>query len=163
MAASFLGSLELMDETYIGGRPRTSNKHGKDDDTLKTGSATKKTPVIGTVERGGSGYGDNDFTNGDCLCCYRVSSSNINPDGSKLKTDESNVYFQVRDFIAHEVIRHSDLFVRGDVHTNIIEGFRSLLKRAWYGQHHHYNREFLPLYVSGHLSCHLDSLDSHRG
>jgi hypothetical protein len=23
-----------------------------------------------------------------------------------------------------------------------------LLKRAWYGQHHHYSREYMPLYVS---------------
>ncbi len=34
------------------------------------------------------------------------------------------------------------------IHTNTIEGFWSLLKRAWYGQHHHYSREYTGLYVA---------------
>ena len=29
-----------------------------------------------------------------------------------------------------------------------IEGFWSLLKRAWYGQHHRYQKGFTPLYVA---------------
>lgn len=35
-----------------------------------------------------------------------------------------------------------------DGHTNTIEGFWGLLKRAWYGQHHHYRRQYSPLYVA---------------
>ena len=38
--------------------------------------------------------------------------------------------------------------VDGDTHTNTIEGFWSLLKRAWYGQHHHYRVAYTPLYVA---------------
>ena len=36
----------------------------------------------------------------------------------------------------HAVINHKVQFADGDTHTNTIEGFWSLLKRAWYGQHH---------------------------
>ena len=36
----------------------------------------------------------------------------------------------------------------GEGHTNTIEGVWSLLKRAWYEQHHHHRREFLPLNVA---------------
>ena len=39
-------------------------------------------------------------------------------------------------------------FVRNGLHTNTIEGFWSLLKRAWYGSHHHYTRQFTPLFVA---------------
>lgn len=31
---------------------------------------------------------------------------------------------------------------------NLPEGFWSLLKRAWLGQHHHYTKKYMPLYVA---------------
>src|SRR5205085_3436428 len=40
------------DETYVGGKPRKGNKR-EDDTPNKRGRGTKKTPVIGVVERGG--------------------------------------------------------------------------------------------------------------
>ena len=33
------------------------------------------------------------------------------------------------------------------IHTNTIEGFWALIKRAWYGSHHHYTRRYMPLFV----------------
>ena len=48
----------------------------------------------------------------------------------------------------HTVINHNEQFADGDTHTNTIEGFWSLLKRAWYGQHHHYSTGYTPLYVA---------------
>ena len=50
-----------------------------------------------------------------------------------------------RASINHSLGHYSD---RGIVHTNTMEGFWSLLKRAWYGTHHHYQRKFMPLYVT---------------
>ena len=43
------------DETYVGGKSRKRNKHDKDDPTPPSprGRGTRKTPVIGAVERGG--------------------------------------------------------------------------------------------------------------
>ena len=48
----------------------------------------------------------------------------------------------------HSVINHSVSYADGPTHTNTIEGFWSLLKRAWYGSHHHYNKHYMPLYVA---------------
>ena len=48
----------------------------------------------------------------------------------------------------HQIVNHQEQYVDGDVHTNTIEGFWSLLKRAWYGSHHHYTTGFTPLYVA---------------
>ena len=49
---------------------------------------------------------------------------------------------------SNTLINHSEQFVDGDTHTNTIEGFWSLLKRAWYGSHHHYQTAYTPLYVA---------------
>ena len=45
-------------------------------------------------------------------------------------------------------INHSERYADGLVHTNTIEGFWSLLKRAWYGQHHHYSNDYSAAYVA---------------
>ena len=47
----------------------------------------------------------------------------------------------------HAVIDHSMQYVDGLVHTNTIEGFWSLLKRAWYGTHHHYSGAYAIAYA----------------
>ena len=72
----------------------------------------------------------------------------IRSEDSVLITDEYKVYNMVRKSIDHRVINHSEHFVDGEIHTNTIEGFWSLLKRAWYGQHHHYQKGFMPLYIA---------------
>ena len=33
-------------------------------------------------------------------------------------------------------------------HTNTIEGFWSLVKRAWFGTHHHYTRKWAMAYIA---------------
>ena len=40
------------------------------------------------------------------------------------------------------------MYSDGATHTNTIEGFWSLLKRAWFGSHHHYGKRLMPLYVA---------------
>ena len=50
--------------------------------------------------------------------------------------------------MSHAVINHRKQYAYGLTHTNTIEGFWSLLKRAWYGSHHHYSEQFTPLYVA---------------
>ncbi len=115
------------DETYIGGKPRKRNKC-EDDEPIKRGRGTSKQAVIGAVERDGKVY--------------------VSMDESELITDEFRIYNIVSREIRHSVIRHESQFVDGDVHTNTIEGFWSLLKRAWYGSHHHYSIAYAPLYVA---------------
>ena len=49
----------------------------------------------------------------------------------------------------HESVRHrSREYVRGEVHTNNIENFWSLLKRGVVGTFHHVNAQHLPLYLA---------------
>jgi len=72
----------------------------------------------------------------------------ITPEGSVLITDEFKAYNAARSFVSHAVINHSETYAEGLTYTNTIEGFWSLLKRAWFGQHHHYSKNHMPLYIA---------------
>lgn len=48
-----LSGLVEMDETYVGGKPLRFAKKDDDDTPSQRGRGTKKTPVVGAVERGG--------------------------------------------------------------------------------------------------------------
>ena len=137
------------DETYVGGKPRKRNKRKDDDNEPKNkrGRGTKKTPVIGAVERGGKVVARvaTDLTSKSIL---QFIMENVKSSASTLITDEYQAYKAVKGSIDHKVIKHSEQYVDGEIHTNTIEGFWSLLKRAWYGQHHHYQKGFMPLYIA---------------
>ena len=136
------------DETFIGGKGKKPNKRS-DEDPKKSrhGRGTAKTPILGAVERGGrvvaepakntTGRTIEDFIN------RRVDKA-----GTLLMTDEWGGYNRVGKTMNHAAVSHKVQYVDGMIHTNTIEGFWSLLKRAWYGQHHHYSREYTGLYVA---------------
>jgi ISXO2-like transposase domain len=49
----------------------------------------------------------------------------------------------------HEFVTHSKgEYVRGEVHTNNLENFWSLLKRGVIGTYHHVSKKYLPLYLA---------------
>ena len=50
--------------------------------------------------------------------------------GSTLFSDQANAYVKVWRDYAHKVINHAETYVRGNVHTNSIENFWSILKRG---------------------------------
>lgn len=135
------------DETYIGGKPRPANKRDDDNDMGSTGPRTKKTPVIGAVERGGDVTAKAvDEVTGSQILSFILTK--VDTTDSTLMTDENSVYKRLGRFIEHETVNHQEQYVDGDIHTNTLEGFWGLLKRAWYGQHHKYKVQFLPLYIA---------------
>jgi transposase-like protein len=65
-------------------------------------------------------------------------------------TDEHRGYAHL-DAIGfeHEAVSHSTgEYVRGNVHTNNIESFWSLLKRGVMGSYHKVSKKYLPLYLA---------------
>jgi transposase-like protein len=66
---------------------------------------------------------------------------------SRLITDESNIYFRINAELPHDVIRHKSEYVRGDVHTNTIEGYWAILKRGLYGVYQHVDAAYLGRYL----------------
>ncbi|MDE0033993.1 MAG: IS1595 family transposase [Deltaproteobacteria bacterium] len=147
------------DETYVGGKPRKGNRHGKGGpgsidnfmDPLppkpKRGRGTSKTPVVGVVERGGAVRAKvaTDLTGRGLLAFIK---KHVTPEGSLLITDEYTAYNVMHKHIQHATINHATQYADGETHTNTIEGFWSLLKRAWHGSHHKYSKNWMPLYVA---------------
>ncbi len=73
----------------------------------------------------------------------------VNKAGTMVMADQLPAYNKpVSEFDKSARIDHSQQYVDGIVHTNTIEGFWSLVKRAWYGTHHQYSVNLLPLYLS---------------
>lgn len=135
------------DETYVGPKPRKRNKRN-DDKPGKRGRGTDKTPIIGAVERDGNVVARvaDDLSGKGVLAFVQ---DHVTPEGSVLITDEYGGYNAVQGSYEHHVINHAREYARGGgIHTNTIEGVWSLLKRAWYGSHHHYSKNYTPLYVA---------------
>ena len=144
--APLLQGIIEADETYVGGKPRKGNKRD-DDKPSKRGRGTRKMPVVGAVARGGNVTARiADGVSGRTILQFLKDT--VDPHGSVLITDEFKAYNAVRGRMNHAVINHSVAYADGETHTNTIEGFWSLLKRAWYGSHHHYSRHFAPLFIA---------------
>lgn len=139
------------DETYVGGKPRKGGpKGGKGGgEKPKRGRGTKKVPVIGAVERGGKVVA-RVAKPGD-LSAKGISkfiARFIDPAGTLLITDEYKGYNRVSETLLHSVVKHAETYADGIIHTNTIESFWAIIKRAWYGSHHHYSRKYMPLYIA---------------
>ncbi len=140
---NLLTGLVEMDETYIGGKPRKgSGQHHK------RGRGTKKTPVVGIIERGGnvtaSVTRDGKLTTKNLADLVR---RNVDTNNATLITDEFTGYIGIRRILPHEIVDHSKWYVDGFKHTNNIESFWALLKRGIVGQYHKVSIRYLPKYI----------------
>ena len=139
-----LSGIVEADEAYIGGKPRKHNR--RDDDTPgPRGRGTDKLPIVGAVERGGRVIAQ-PSARVSAAALTEFLSRNVDSE-SLLITDEYMGYRQMRQIMRHVTVDHSVRYADGLTHTNTIEGFWSLLKRAWYGTHHHYSKGFAMAYA----------------
>ena len=130
-----IGEVEV-DETYIGGV--RNGKRGR--------GAEGKTPVVGAVQRKGKAVAKvvSDTKRSTVLpfTIQKVSHKAI------LYTDEFPTYNSFSRFYNHKRIEHAaKVYVRGDVHTNSIEGFWSLVKRGISGVYHAVSPKYLQSYL----------------
>ena len=67
-----------------------------------------------------------------------------------ISTDELKSYKSLsKAGYAHESVNHSaDEYVRGEHHTNTVEGFWSIIKRSIKGTHVHVSSRHLPKYLA---------------
>ena len=67
-----------------------------------------------------------------------------------LMTDEARQYLEVgREFASHESVNHGqEEYVRGDVHTNTVEGYYSIFKRGMKGIYQHCSEKHLHRYLA---------------
>ncbi len=120
------------DETFIGGKARNMHKHVREEKITGRGPSGK-TIVIGLLERGGRArtmVGGVKSRKKQPL--QSVVKEHVKP-GAELHTDALKSYEGLDSEYAHKVIDHAVEYVNGHVHTNGMENFWSLLKRALKG------------------------------
>ena len=130
------------DETYVGGKPRKGNKRD-DDMPSKRGRGTKKVPLIGATEPGGRVVANSGELSVKGIA--KFLSRFVDSAGVLLVTDE---YVRVKETMLHTIVKHAECYSNVNIHTNNIEGFWALIKRTWYGSHHHCSRKYMPLYIA---------------
>ncbi len=107
--------------------------------------------MIGAVERGGQVRAQVKHPPGTPLRTNirHLMATWLHKKRTRLMTDEAREFHNIDAIgVEHKVVRHAVRYALGDVPTNTIEGFWSLLKRAWYGSHHHYSKEDMQLDLS---------------
>jgi transposase-like protein len=120
-----------VDETYIGGKARNMHAIARRRRNVKGIDA--KTMVMGAIERGGKVFAKV-VPNRKKETIKDVIFPVIEQ-GTTVHTDEFPAYiYAARDVeFEHKVINHLEKYVDGNVHTNGIENFWSLLKRGLNG------------------------------
>ena len=99
--------------------------------------------VVSLVERGG----DIRSTMLDHRKAMSIVRENVHPD-SRLVTDSTTRY-RYAPVASHEMVDHSKFeWTRGDVHTNTLEGFFSVLKRGLVGVYQHVDKKHLDRYLA---------------
>jgi transposase-like protein len=133
-----------VDESYIQGKP--SNMHKKKRERIEKEGNPNQISVVGAVERGGEVRAQViEKTNYENIIPFLVKSVH---QGSKLMTDEHVVYGTMERLYDHQTIKHMiKEYVRGDVHTNTIENFWSVLKRGIYGTYHFISTKHVQNYL----------------
>ncbi len=155
--APFGGPVEV-DETYLGGREANKHDHKK----LKAGRGTiGKTIVAGAKDRETNRINAGVIGNTDKSTLHGFVEDNA-ASGATVYTDDHKGYTGLP--FKHESVKHSEgEYVKGDTHTNGIEGFWATLKRAHKGTYHKMSPKHLQRYVnefSGrHNSRPMDTAD----
>jgi transposase-like protein len=133
------------DESVVGGKER--NKHVSKRDPKNIG-AVGKSIVFTLVERGGRARS---------FRVANVTGKTLRPiivkhvhRSSTLMTDDAGQYRPIgMEFARHESVNHGiEEYVRGDVHSNTVEGFFSILKRGVIGTYHHVSEAHLSRYLA---------------
>jgi len=132
-----LSGIVEADETYIGG----TRKRWQQQSHL-----ANKTAVIGITERKGRAKAVVGFA--DATTALPMINSYVEQ-GSIINTDESKIYARVKRNFEHQYVNHSaKQYVRGETHTNSIEGFWGQMKRSIDGTYHSVSPQQLQTYVN---------------
>ena len=128
-----LGGTVEVDESYIGGRARSMNNKQKAKRKSQGTGQWNLSPVQGLLQR----TKEDKASRVIMLHVENNKKRTLDPNvrqfvlkGTEVHTDELKAYENLGDEYTHQVINHAECYARGHVHTNGLENFWSLLKRA---------------------------------
>lgn len=120
------GQVEV-DETYIGGLARNMHRDKRDKKINGTGG-NGKIAVMGLLERNGK-VRAKVIADATQATLHSEVREHVEA-GAELFTDGWKSYSGLHEDYIHQVIDHAEKYVDGQIHTNGIENFWSLLKRG---------------------------------
>lgn len=139
------GQIVEADETYIGGKWKSKAKKVRHS---RMYPRDHQTAVFGMVERKGRvrAWAVPEVSHKTLLPKLRASIS----EDATVYTDAHHLYRHINEyFLEHSSVNHSiEEYVRGNVHTNNIECFWSVLKRTIGGTYTHVNPRHLDRYLA---------------
>lgn len=137
-----------IDETYVGGKAKNNHKGKGGRGNFGGTGGHGKSIVVGAVQRIGNLVARViDGTNADIL--NRFVNETLSHKVSFVSTDEHKGYRYLDKNFRHGMIHHSaGEYVHGNVLTQTIEGFWSLVKRGIVGTFHKVSCKYLALYVN---------------
>ncbi|MBW8011774.1 MAG: IS1595 family transposase [Chloroflexi bacterium] len=134
----FSGKTEL-DESYFGGRRRGKRGRGAEGKTAVVGMANRTQGKVEVVA----------VPNTQTKTLMPIIENEV-VKGTQIYTDEYPVYNRLPYLgYKHDKVLHShDIYVMGNVHTNTIEDFWSLVKNGIRGVYHSVSPEYLQTYLN---------------
>jgi transposase-like protein len=162
----------VADETWVGGDP--GNDHHRKPKVepvpVQPGSEipnqkTAKTPVITIINADTGEARSAVVRNVSANSLRKAIAEHVDMGNSNLMTDESRTYEGIgAEFVSHASVNHTEgEYARGEVSTNLAEGFFSQLKRSLDGTHHAISKEHLGRYLAEfdfrYSTCDLDDTE----
>jgi transposase-like protein len=142
-----LDGIVEVDETWHGGKPRDRRKR------------PTKTIIAGAIEREGA-VKFRIIPNTTKPTLHGFIKSVVADDAEAIYTDGHISYVGIGDEdTRHETVDHAYEYVRGDVHTNTVEGVWSLFKRSVIGSYHQLSVKHLDAYL-GELAFRFNNRDN---
>jgi hypothetical protein len=123
------GTVEA-DETFIGGLSKNMHRNVRERKIMGTGGCGKDI-VFGLLERHGDGskVRAKVILNRAQETLHGEIKRNVEP-GCEVMTDAHRSYLGLNPEYVHQFVDHAEKYVDGQIHTNGIENFWSLLKRG---------------------------------
>lgn len=133
------------DETVIGGKERNKRRSKRNPKNI---GMVGKEIAFSLVERGGK-VRSHHVPNVNAKTLRPILVTQVDRK-SFLMTDDAGQYRIIGpEFAGYETVNHGiEEYVRGDAHTNTIEGYFSILKRGITGVYHHVSQQHLKRYLA---------------
>ncbi len=150
-----MGGPVEVDETYMGGRRK--NMHGKKRREAEGRGPVDMTAVVGAKDRTKNEVRAQVVDRTDAATLVPFVEGNA-AHGAQVYTDDARAYSSLATMLngfSHESVNHSaGEYVRDQAHTNGIESFWSVLKRAHKGVYHKFSVKHLQRYVTDFAGRH---------
>ncbi len=134
-----VGGIVESDETFIGRKEGSVKRRGHG----------HKNAVLSLVDRNAKQVRSFHINGTSAADVMPIILKNVATE-TAMMTDEGGHYSRLgSDFGSHDTVNHkADEYVRGDVHTNTVEGYFSIFKRGMKGVYQHCSERHLHRYVA---------------